>query len=78
MILSRYPNIDVQVYEAAGSFKEIGAGVMIWGRTWKILSLLGMGIALRQVAGVRTDGSEGGKYMNVMLFFSLLTAFLLL
>ncbi|KAF7306069.1 Glycoside hydrolase family 3 protein [Mycena chlorophos] len=40
--LSKYPHIQVDVYEAAGRFKEIGAGVMIWHRTWHILELLGL------------------------------------
>lgn len=48
--LTKYPDIDVQVYEAAERFKEIGAGVVIWGRTWRVLSLLGLEPALREAA----------------------------
>ena len=40
--LSRSNDIQVRVYEAAQQFKEIGAGVMIWSRTWTILSELGL------------------------------------
>ncbi|KAJ6500108.1 FAD/NAD-P-binding domain-containing protein, partial [Mycena vitilis] len=40
--LSRHAHIRVDVYEGAGRFKEIGAGVMIWARTWRILELLGI------------------------------------
>ncbi|KAI0696714.1 FAD/NAD(P)-binding domain-containing protein [Cytidiella melzeri] len=53
--LTSYPDIDVQVYEAAGKLAEIGAGVMIWGRTWKILTTLGLAPTLRRVAGVSVD-----------------------
>ncbi|KAI1794210.1 FAD/NAD(P)-binding domain-containing protein [Ganoderma leucocontextum] len=55
--LSRYPNIQVDVYEAASQFKEIGAGVMIWARTWEILSLLGMAEAFSRIAHAPPDGS---------------------
>ncbi|KAI0821662.1 FAD/NAD-P-binding domain-containing protein [Trametes gibbosa] len=48
--LSRYRDIGVEVYEAAGQFKEIGAGVMIWARTWEILSLLGMAEDFARIA----------------------------
>ncbi|KAG1737807.1 hypothetical protein EDB19DRAFT_1895769 [Suillus lakei] len=39
--LSRYPDIVVDVYEAAQSFYEIGAGFGIWPRTFKVLRKLG-------------------------------------
>ncbi|EIW63582.1 FAD/NAD-P-binding domain-containing protein [Trametes versicolor FP-101664 SS1] len=57
--LSRYPNIRVDVYEAAGQFKEIGAGVMIWARTWEILSILGMADDFSRIAHAPPDGSPG-------------------
>ncbi|KAI0630150.1 FAD/NAD-P-binding domain-containing protein [Trametes polyzona] len=57
--LSRYPDIHVDVYEAAGQFKEIGAGVMIWARTWEILSLLGMAEDFSHIAHAPPDGSLG-------------------
>lgn len=57
--LTRFPDVEVAVYEAAGSFKEVGAGVMIWGRTWRVMSLLGLDKVLREIAGVALDGSEG-------------------
>ena len=59
MALSRYPDIQVDVYEAAGRFKEIGAGVMIWARTWEILSLLGMAEAFSRIAHAPPDESLG-------------------
>ncbi|KAJ3989844.1 FAD/NAD-P-binding domain-containing protein [Lentinula detonsa] len=57
--LSRYPNIQVDVYEATDRFKEIGAGVMIWARTWKILEQLGLGPAFSRIAHAPPDGSIG-------------------
>ena len=57
--LSRYPDIQVDVYEAAGQFKEIGAGVMIWARTWEILSFLGMAEDFSRIAHAPPDGSPG-------------------
>lgn len=40
--LSKYPDIDITVYEAASSLREAGAGVMLWGRTWRVITLLGL------------------------------------
>lgn len=57
--MSRYSDIEIAVYEAATSFKEVGAGVMVWGRTWRVLSLLGLQTPLRELAGVPADGSGG-------------------
>lgn len=34
--LSRYPDIVVDVYEAAQSFYEIGAGIGVWPRAFKV------------------------------------------
>lgn len=64
--LSKYPDIDVQLYEAANSFKEIGAGVMIWGRAWRALSILGLDGIFRELAGAPTDGSAG----NALFFLN--------
>ncbi|KAF9453996.1 FAD/NAD(P)-binding domain-containing protein [Macrolepiota fuliginosa MF-IS2] len=57
--LSRYSHIKVDVYEAAGQFKEIGAGVMIWARTWRILELMGLAEDFAKVAHAPPDGSMG-------------------
>ncbi|KAI8992893.1 FAD/NAD-P-binding domain-containing protein [Trametes punicea] len=57
--LSRYPNIRVDVYEAAERFKEIGAGVMIWARTWEILSLLGLAQDFSRIAHTPPSSSPG-------------------
>ncbi|KAF4567517.1 hypothetical protein EYR36_011139 [Pleurotus pulmonarius] len=40
--LSEYPDIDVEVYEKNSSFEEIGAGISLWPRAWKILRRRGL------------------------------------
>ncbi|KLO14628.1 FAD/NAD-binding domain-containing protein [Schizopora paradoxa] len=57
--LSKFADIDVQVYEAAQRFKEIGAGVMIWSRTWRILELMGLADDFSKIAHAPPDGSPG-------------------
>ncbi len=57
--LSKYSNIETSVYEAAEQFKEIGAGVLMWERTWKILASLGLSDQLLSVANGSMDGSTG-------------------
>ncbi|KAJ6596645.1 FAD/NAD(P)-binding domain-containing protein [Mycena sp. CBHHK59/15] len=48
-------NIQVDVYEGAEHFKEIGAGVMIWQRTLRILELMGLGRQFSRVADTPPD-----------------------
>ncbi|KAG8216223.1 FAD/NAD(P)-binding domain-containing protein [Butyriboletus roseoflavus] len=57
--LSKYPDIEVEVFEAARKFTEIGAGVGIWPRGFRVLQKLGVGIEHALVnAGdrLRVDG----------------------
>ncbi|KAJ6587124.1 FAD/NAD-P-binding domain-containing protein [Mycena vulgaris] len=60
--LSRYTHIQVDVYEGAGRFKEIGAGVMIWERTWRILELLGLAPHFAKVTDTPPDPAVGFDY----------------
>ena len=57
--LSRISDIEVSLYEAADQFAEIGAGVMIWARTWNILQFLGLDEEFSKVAHAPPDGSLG-------------------
>lgn len=57
--LLKFPDVQVDIYEAAGRFQEIGAGVMIWSRTWRILSLLGMASEFSKIAHAPPDESPG-------------------
>lgn len=59
VLLSQYNNIDVQVYEAAERFKEIGAGVMIWTRTWQIIERMGLADEFSKISHAPPDGSLG-------------------
>lgn len=34
--LSKYPDIEVEVFEAARQFTEVGAGIGIWPRGFKV------------------------------------------
>ncbi|KAH8107255.1 FAD/NAD-P-binding domain-containing protein [Cristinia sonorae] len=53
--LSKHADIQIDLYEAAGQFSEIGAGVMFWARTWKIFEQLGLADDLAKVAGAPVD-----------------------
>ncbi|KAI0664557.1 FAD/NAD(P)-binding domain-containing protein [Cubamyces menziesii] len=48
--LSRCSDVHVDVYEAAAEFTEVGAGIGVWPRTWKILCSLGLADDLRKIA----------------------------
>jgi len=61
--LSKHSNIETSVYEAAEQFKEIGAGVLMWERTWKILASLGLSEQLLSVANGSMDGSAGDGFV---------------
>ncbi|TBU57688.1 FAD/NAD(P)-binding domain-containing protein [Dichomitus squalens] len=52
LALSRYHDIQVDVYESAAAFTEIGAGIGLWPRSWKILCALGLADDLTKVAMV--------------------------
>ncbi|EPQ57035.1 FAD/NAD P-binding domain-containing protein [Gloeophyllum trabeum ATCC 11539] len=57
--LSKDPSIEVSIYEAAQRFSEIGAGVMIWAKTWRILEIMGLADQFSKVAHAPPDGSIG-------------------
>lgn len=50
LALSRFPNIQVDVYEAARELTEVGAGIGMWPRTWRILQTLGLAHDLSEAA----------------------------
>lgn len=53
MALSKYPDIDVDIYEAATKFSEVGAGIGVWPRVWKILAHLGLDEDLARVTALK-------------------------
>ncbi|KAG5727722.1 Salicylate hydroxylase [Termitomyces sp. T112] len=40
--LSAYPDIDIEIYEAATQLTELGAGIGIFPRPWKVMQILGI------------------------------------
>jgi salicylate hydroxylase len=50
LALTPYPDITVDIYEAATKFEEIGAGLAIWGRGVAALKKLGLEETLRSIA----------------------------
>lgn len=40
--LGRHPDIDVDVYEGASQFGEVGAGIAVIRRSWAVLTMLGL------------------------------------
>lgn len=48
--LASVHDVHVDIYEAAQRFTEIGAGVGMWLRTWKIMQTLGLAPALEGIA----------------------------
>ncbi|TFY67996.1 hypothetical protein EVJ58_g1294 [Rhodofomes roseus] len=56
-------NVAVDIYEAAPSFPDIGAGVMLWRRTWEIIQALGLADELSVFASGRIE--DGGHTMHM-------------
>ncbi|PPQ62949.1 hypothetical protein CVT24_006189 [Panaeolus cyanescens] len=56
VFLSKNPAVDVKLYEATGQFKEIGAGVMIWSRTWRIFEMMGLSDQFSKIAHAPPNG----------------------
>lgn len=57
--LSKYPDVDVDVYEAAATFTANGPGVGVWLRTWKILQQLGLDDDLASITGTQMTDDPG-------------------
>lgn len=58
--MSRYPDIEVVIYEAAPKFAEVGAGIGVWPRVWKILSQLGLDEDLAKVTALMKPTFDTG------------------
>ncbi|SJL09387.1 uncharacterized protein ARMOST_12765 [Armillaria ostoyae] len=48
--LSKYPDVDLELYEAAGHFSAVGAGISVWPRAIEVMEMMGMGPDLQKVA----------------------------
>ena len=49
----------MDIYEAASKFTEIGAGIMMWGRTWKLFQELDLVKDMGKIAFEPLDGENG-------------------
>ena len=63
--LSKYPDIDVDVYEAGPSFTQNGPGCGAWLRTWNILQKLGLAEDLARIAGTQPTDDPGKHLSNL-------------
>jgi salicylate hydroxylase len=59
--LSKYPDIDVDIYEAGPSFTQNGPGCGVWLRTWNILRKLGLDVDLAKIAGSQPTDNPGNS-----------------
>ncbi|KAF7292584.1 hypothetical protein MIND_01155900 [Mycena indigotica] len=59
LTLSQYPDIDVDLFEASKSLQEVGAGVAVFPRPWKILRLLGVDQELLKTCDVKPKEGPG-------------------
>ncbi|KAI3615121.1 salicylate hydroxylase [Moniliophthora roreri] len=57
--LKKCQNIELNLYEAAAQIAEIGAGITVWPRTWKILKAMGMEESL--VKGLKEKPNDEPK-----------------
>ena len=57
--LPKYPDIEVGVYEAAKEFDEVGAGIGVWPRVWKILAYLGLDSHMARMTASKLTYDEG-------------------
>ncbi|EPQ52859.1 FAD/NAD P-binding domain-containing protein [Gloeophyllum trabeum ATCC 11539] len=57
--LAKSPNIEIHVYEAAHQFSEIGAGIGMYSRVWKILNALGLHRDLAALTHIPESALEG-------------------
>ena len=54
--LQKYaPDVDFRIYEGASQLSEIGAGISMHARTWKLMSALGLQGDLLEITG---DGTH--------------------
>nr|GAT42525.1 FAD/NAD(P)-binding domain-containing protein [Mycena chlorophos] len=60
--LSQHEHIKVDVWESAERFKELGAGLMVFARTWRIFQLLGLEANFSAATHTKPDPSVGYQF----------------
>jgi salicylate hydroxylase len=53
--MSKYSNIDVEIYEAVTQFSEVGADIAVSPRLWKLLAQLGLAEDLAKVTTLKPN-----------------------
>ena len=53
--------LEVNLYESAHQISEIGAGIGMWPRTWKIMKVLGFDGALSHFLPALTNNNESKR-----------------
>ena len=55
-------DIRISIYEAMHELNDIGAGVALWLRPWKVMKNLGLDKPLRDIVDVPESETELGSY----------------
>ncbi|KAF8526225.1 FAD/NAD(P)-binding domain-containing protein [Hysterangium stoloniferum] len=58
LALARYADLQLEIYEGATKFEEIGAGLALWGRSVQALKKLGLEPKLRRISPGSDEKSE--------------------
>ncbi|KAG6886846.1 hypothetical protein C0992_002026 [Termitomyces sp. T32_za158] len=67
--MSRYPDVEVEIFEAASEFSPIGAGIGIWPRAWRALVAIGLE-DLAQFASRPPGDDAGTTYLSPLFELS--------
>ena len=57
-------DIKVDVYESAAAFSNVGAGINLWRRTYRIMEILGLSDELRMLAMEPPTQEESERIPN--------------
>lgn len=73
--LANSHDIKVDIYESAHAFHEIGAGVVVWHRPWKLLVSLGLEEDLKKLAVISDDGLD--RMLTFFLCYSMAPSYII-
>ncbi|KAJ8496542.1 hypothetical protein ONZ45_g12408 [Pleurotus djamor] len=62
IMLSRYEDIDVEIFEAAAEFSEVGAGIGVWPRVWRILEKFGLAEDFAKVTALKPTYEDSDAF----------------
>ena len=58
-------NVDVDIYESASAFSQVGAGMGFWPRIWESMRLLGLEEELKQLASAGIPPRSFDRYCSI-------------